>query len=64
VDGTPLNIPKTNTLLPSIRLYGSAVRTTFQGALNKERFLEYLRDVLAPRPQEGEIVVMWVLNFF
>lgn len=58
VDSTPLNTPKTTTLLSSIRLDGSTVRTSFQGALNKERFLEYLRDVLAPRLQEGDIVVM------
>lgn len=58
VDSTPLNTPKTTTLLSSIRLDGSTVRTAFQGALNKERFLEYLRDVLAPRLQKGDIVVM------
>lgn len=58
VDSTPLNTPKTTTLLSSIRLDGSTVRTAFQGALNKERFLEYLRDILVPRLQKGDIVVM------
>lgn len=58
VDSTPLNTPKTTTLLSSIRLDGSTVRTTFQGALNKERFLEYLRDVLVPCLRAGDVVVM------
>ena len=58
VDSTPLNTPKTTTLLSSIRLDGSTVRTTFQGALNKERFLKYLRDVLVPCLRAGDIVVM------
>lgn len=58
VDSTPLNTPKTTTLLSSIRLDGTTVRTTFQGALNKERFLEYLRDVLVPCLQKGDVVVM------
>lgn len=58
VDSTPLNTPKTTTLLSSIRLDGSTARTTFQGALNKERFLEYLRDILVPCLRSGDIVVM------
>ncbi len=58
VDSTPLNTPKTTTLLSSIRLDGTTVRTAFQGALNKERFLEYLRNVLVPRLREGDVVVM------
>lgn len=58
VDSTPLNTPKTTTLLSSIRLDGSTVRTAFQGALNKERFLEYLRDVLVPCLRAGDVVVM------
>lgn len=57
-DSTPLNTPKTTTMLSSIRLDGSTVHTNFQGALNKERFLEYLRDVLVPCLREGDVVVM------
>lgn len=58
VDSTPLNTPKTTTLLSSIRLDETTVRTAFQGALNKERFLEYLRNVLVLRLREGDVVVM------
>lgn len=58
VDSTPLNTPKTTTLLSSIRLDGSTIPMVFQGALNKERFLEYLRNYLVPNLRKGDIVVM------
>lgn len=58
VDSTPLNTPKTTTLLSSIRLDGSTIPMVFQGALNKERFLEYLQDYLVPNLRQGDIVVM------
>lgn len=58
VDSAPINTPKSTTLLSSIRLDGSTVPMVFQGAVNKERFLEYLRDFLVPTLQEGDIVIM------
>ena len=58
VDSAPLNTPKTTTLLSCIRLDGTTVPMVFQGALNKERFLEYLRDYLVPKLRAGDIVVM------
>lgn len=58
VDNVPLNTPKTTTLLSSIRLDGSTIPMVFQGALNKERFLEYLRGYLVPKLRKGDIVVM------
>lgn len=58
VDSTPINTPKTTTLLSSIRLDGTTVPVSFQGALNKERFLEYLKDSLVPTLRPGDLVVM------
>lgn len=58
IDYVPLNTPKTITLLSSIRLDGSTVVTAFEGALNGDRFIEYLRDYLIPTLQPGDIVIM------
>ena len=57
-DCTALNTPKSTTILSSVRLDGETVHTTFPGAVNGERFLEYLRDHLAPTLKPGDIVVM------
>lgn len=58
MDSAPINTPKTTTLLSSIRLDGTTVPISFQGALNKERFLEYLKDSLVPTLHPGDFVVM------
>lgn len=58
VDDVPLNTPKTTTLLSSIRIGGETVPTFFEGALNGERFLQYLQEKLIPSLHENDIVVM------
>lgn len=58
VDRVPLNTPRSTTLLSSIRLDGSTVPLAFEGALKKDRFLQYLRDHLIPRLRKGDYVVM------
>lgn len=58
VDSAPINTPKTTTLLSSIRLDGTTVPVSFQGALNKGRFLEYLKNSLVPTLHPGDFVVM------
>lgn len=58
VDSVPLNTPQSTTLLSSIRLDGGTVSVAFEGALKKERFLEYLRDHLIPNLRKGDYVVM------
>lgn len=58
VDDVPLNTPKNTTILSSVRVNGETVPTVFEGALNGERFLQYLREKLIPSLCEGDIVVM------
>lgn len=58
VDHTPLNTPKSTTILSSIRLDGEMALTTFQGGTTGEKFLSYLKDVLIPTLRPGDIVVM------
>ena len=58
VDHTPLNTPKSTTILSSIRLDGEMALTTFQGGTTGETFLSYLKDVLIPTFRPGDIVVM------
>ena len=58
IDAIPLNTGKTTTMLSSMRLNGEKVCTTFPGAVNGEKFKEYLRELLAPTLQPGDIVIM------
>lgn len=58
VDRTPLNTPKNTTILSSVRLNGETAYTTYQGGTTKDKFIDYLKNVLAPTLHEGDIVVM------
>ena len=58
VDKAPLNTPKNTTVLSSIRLNGETAYTTYQGGTNKDKFTDYLKKVLAPTLQDGDIVIM------
>ena len=58
VDHVPLNTPKTTTIISSIRIGAATVSTTFEGAINGDRFREYLKDYLAPTLKPGDWVVM------
>ena len=57
-DSTPLNTGTSTTILSSIRLDGECVYTTFSGAVNGERFKEYLRESLVASLHPGDIVIM------
>ena len=57
-DGVPLNTGITTTILSSVRLDGDPVYTTFSGAVNGERFKEYLRELLVTSLRQGDIVIM------
>ena len=58
VDHAPLNTPKSTTILSSIRLSGEKAFTTYTGGTTGERFTAYLKDVLIPTLNPGDIVVM------
>jgi len=58
VDHTPLNTPKSTTILSSMRLDGEMASITLQGGTTGEKFLAYLTDILIPTLHPGDIVVM------
>jgi transposase len=58
VDHVPLNTPKSSTIISPIRLDGTTVSNVFEGALNGERFREYLTEHLVPTLKPGDWVVM------
>lgn len=54
VDSAPINTPQNTTILSSIILDG----TTYQGGTTKDKFIDYLKDILAPILRNGDIVIM------
>ncbi len=58
VDHTPVNTPKTTTVLSSIRLTGEKAFTTYAGGTNGERFITYMKETLIPTLKPGDIAVM------
>lgn len=58
LDGAPINTPQNTTILSSIRLNGETAYTTYQGGITKEKFIDYLKDILLPTLHDGDIVVM------
>lgn len=57
-DHTPLNTPKTTTVLSSIRLDGSRATVTYTGGTTGVKFVDYLKNTLIPALKPGDIVVM------
>ena len=58
MDSAPLNTPKTTTILSSMRADGTTIRKFFSGALNREIFLKYIQENLAPSLHPGDFVIM------
>jgi len=58
IDNVPLNTPKTTTMLSSVKLDGTTAGIVFEGALNGDKFIEYLKECLAPCLKKGDTVVM------
>lgn len=58
VDNTPINTPRSTTILSSIRLDGRTAHTIYQGGTTTERFAGYLRDTLLPTLSGNDIIVM------
>ena len=57
-DAIPLNTGKSTTILSSVRLDGTIVPVLFTGAVNRDRFLDYLKEHLVPTLQPGDLVIM------
>ncbi len=58
VDHTPLNTPRSTTVLSSLRFTGEKAFVTYTGGTTGERFITYLRETLIPTLKPGDIVVM------
>lgn len=58
VDSAPVNTPQNTTILSSIRLDGQTAYTTYQGGTTKDKFIDYLKDILSPILRNGDIVVI------
>lgn len=58
VDKAPFIKPQNTTILSSVRLNGKTAFTTYQGGMTCERFIDYLKNVLAPTLTFDDIVVM------
>lgn len=58
VDKAPLNTPANTAILSSVRLNGETAHTTYSGGTPREKFLDYLENVLIPTVHKGDIVVM------
>lgn len=54
----PLNTPKNTTILSSIRLNGETMYTSYQGGTTKDKFIGYLKNVLAPALKKDGIAIM------
>ena len=57
-DHTPLNTPKTTSVLSSIRLDGSRATVRYTGGTTGVTFADYLKNTLIPSLKPGDIVVM------
>ena len=57
-DKTPLNTPRSTTLISSVRLDGEMICGYFQGPLNGDIFCSYVQELLVPHLRKGDIVVM------
>lgn len=54
----PVNRGKNVTVTGAIRLTGQVCLKTLVGAMNKERFVDFVRQCLAPRLEVDDVVVM------
>lgn len=57
-DSVPFNRPVRTTIVSAIRLSGKCATQTIDGAMNAERFKEYVEKILCPTLKSGDIVVM------
>lgn len=57
-DHAPLKTPKKTTIVSSVRLDGSTAYKYFQGSLNGDIFMNYIKETLVPTLHVGDIVIM------
>ena len=64
VDHSPLNKPKTTTVVAAIRTNGVFAQANYPGGTTKEKFLQYVRETLVPALHQEDIVVMDNLSVY
>jgi transposase len=57
-DAIPLNRGKGTTIVSSVRLDGTTVSMLIDGAMNGEKFKDYVQNHLVPQLHKGDVVVM------
>ncbi len=57
-DHVPLNTPANTTILSSVRLNGETAYTTYSGGTTKEKFVDYLENILIPTLKDGDVIIM------
>lgn len=57
-DSTPVNTPRTTTVLSSIRLNGEKAFVDYAGGTSGAVFIRYIKDTLIPTLHQGDIVIM------
>ena len=58
VDNVPRSTPQSTTILSSVRLNGETAYTTYSGGTTKDKFLDYLKNVLLPTLGKDDVVVI------
>lgn len=58
VDNAPVNTPANTTILSSIKLNGETAYTTYNGGTTGERFVDYLKNILIPTLNKGDVIIM------
>lgn len=58
IDNAPINTPKNTTILSSIRLNGETAYTTYVGGTTKEKFVDYLENILLPTLKDNDVIIM------
>lgn len=58
VDKVPLSTPQNTTILSSVRYNGETVYTIYPRGTTSDKFIDYLKNILAPTLHKNDIVVM------
>lgn len=58
VDSSPLNTPRTRTVLAAMRMDGAIIPTTYEGGTTGDIFVNYLKETLLPSLKPNDIIVM------
>ena len=58
IEHAPINTPKNTTILSSMFLNGETAYTTYMGGTTKEKFVDYLENILITSLKDGDVIIM------